>query len=375
MLAAAAACGSHPAQWGVRDGAVAPGAPGGATPDAALAADADTRVVPSNGDATGRLEPTGLTIGISGAFDTSTECTRSSRLGVCAAASQPGGADLCVCRADDVTIADLDVTGTRALVVLAWNQITVSGHLRLHADVDQDGPGARRQYDVAATRSSGGAGGSFATAGGAAGAAAPWGTASLEPLEGGMRGQDACNGTHGGGGGGAIQLTAGLRVRISGVISAGGAGGGGGAGGTGACAGGAGGGSGGGVLVEAPSVEVTGTIAANGGGGGGGGSTSLGRPGEGGRAGTTPAAGGRGDSGGGCPFYGYTNGGWGGDGATQTDPAQTGGPADSISGCIDGTVYLGAGGGGGGVGRIRINTRSGCGCTGTFSPTPTSGRL
>src|SRR5262245_22645184 len=100
LVGAAVGCGSKPEQGG---------APDAATPDAASTPDADTRVAPSNGGATGPLRPTSLTIGISGSFDTSNECTASSRFGTCATASQLGGADLCVCRADDVTMGDLDI--------------------------------------------------------------------------------------------------------------------------------------------------------------------------------------------------------------------------------------------------------------------------
>ena len=333
------------------------------------AADGRASIIPSNSGDVGRLEPTGLVVGAGGTFDTDVGCVPTAALGHCV----PSG-DLCVCRADVVTLGDLDVVGTRGLAVLAWASIDVTGDVRLVAGAGVDGPGARRTDMPAAMDRVGGAGGSYGTAG-AGNSAAVWGNAELVPLVGGRAGQDACGDRRGGGGGGAIQLTAGERITIGldGGISAGGGGGMGGSYGT--CAGGAGGGSGGAILVEAPRVELEGALVANGGGGGGGGGEESGGTGEGGGWSDAPARGGSDASGWGCALNGYTSGGWGGKGAAGDTAATTGGPMDTVSGCSGGPHLLGEGGDGGGLGRIRINTRTGCICTGFASPAPSRGMI
>jgi hypothetical protein len=116
--------------------------------------------------------------------------------------------------------------------------------------------------------------------------------------------------------------------------------------------------------------------AATGGGGGGGGRNRWGGGGAGDAAplGDLAADGGTGINAG-CTTHGYTNGGWGGDGAHGEEDGGAGGPTDWVSGCSGGTLYVGAGGGGGGGGRIRVNTASGCQCGGVFSPPPEIGEL
>ena len=207
------------------------------------------RVVPSNADDLGELVENGMVLGPpSGSFDTDDDCEASSVLGACEAiALADDRADVCVCRADEVHITDLTVTGSRALAIFAYRQVTVSGELVV------SGAGATERYEFAATSTSGGAGGSFGSAGGRS-SASTYGEDTIIPLVGGMRGQDSCNSRPGGFGGGALQITAGESVTVTGSIRAPGGGGGGGSS-SGFCLGGAGGGSGGALLVEAPTVE------------------------------------------------------------------------------------------------------------------------
>ncbi len=339
--------------------------------DAAISIDtAPPQVVPSNG---GPLQSTGLAIAPpNGAFSTTTDCVTPSVLGACEVVDQSDGSELCACRADRFTIGTLRVTGTRALVLLAFDEVIVGGTLDVGGDRTTNGPGASRDYATTATSLTGGAGGSYGTSGGGS-AAMAFGDPALVPLLGGMRGQDACNSTRGGGGGGALQITAGGAITVSGTILAGGGGGnGGGSGGT--CVGGPGGGSGGAILLEAPVVTVTGTVAASGGGGGGGGSNDFGSGGVAGNGARTGGLGGSGNDNHGCALQGYTVGGDGGRGGELANGGN-GASSDSVSGCLGGTILVGAGGGGGGGGRIRVNTSSGCQCAGTFTPAPSIGTV
>ena len=77
----------------------------------------------------------------------------------------------------------------------------------------RDGPGAAYYYGQSTNGEEGGAGGSFGTSGGNL-AVSTLGNAELLPLIGGMSGQDSCNGAHGGGGGGAVQISAGVSIDI-----------------------------------------------------------------------------------------------------------------------------------------------------------------
>jgi hypothetical protein len=286
-----------------------------------------------------------------------------------------------VCRADEFTINTLRVKGSRALVLLALKNVTITTLLDLSGGANVPGPGGISLYDSASPYD-GGVGGSFASVGGRTNghtAAATYGTASLVPLHGGMSGK--AGGNAGGGGGGALQITAGARIDVLGEINAGGAGGSGGSAAI-ASAGGGGGGSGGGVLLEAPTVIVSGVVVANGGGGGGGGGTSgAGTAGySGGTAGAPrdpllAAWGGTGHDGAGCPLYGYVMGGDGGEGAAGSIGAGLGEASDLDDTCIGSTSFVGGGGGGGGLGRIRINTTTGCQCGGRISPQPSFGTV
>lgn len=196
---------------------------------------------------------------------------------------------------------------------------------------------------------SGGGGGGFGTPGGKGGTATNRngtvpvfsggranGNETLEPLRGGSDGGGQGGG--GGGGGGALQLISKSRIVVAGTLAASG---GGGVGGNNSYGGG---GSGGAILLEAPVVEISGSVATNGGGGSG-----CGAPSNGG-FGATPAPGT-----GACQrpagfftFY-FGAGGSGGAGSiSATDGASMNMDAPSV-----------AGSGGGGVGRIRVNTASG----------------
>jgi hypothetical protein len=118
-----------------------------------------------------------------------------------------------------------------------------------------------------------------------------------------------------------------------------------------------GGGSGGGILVEAPVVEVTGTVVANGAGGNSG--CLFGTSGQDGRLDATPAQGGT------CG-----SGGSGGNGGAGSIAAGSGANVSLSSGAAL------AGHGGGGVGRIRINTAAGgFHRAGLFSPDPSTGAI
>jgi hypothetical protein len=135
-------------------------------------------------------------------------------------------------------------------------------------------------------------------------------------------------------------LVAGVAVTIAttGTVHAGGGGGGG--GGNNGC----GGGSGGALLIEAPNVQIDGTLAVN----GGGGNVYTGGPaGQDGQPGSMPALGGAATAGSGSADTTLN----GADGSWTTDSNSS------------------SGGGGGGAGRIRINTKDGSAVIhGTLSP-------
>jgi hypothetical protein len=339
----------------------------------------------SNADATGTLMPTGLTVSPpNGTFNTDSECLPTSALGSCSIVARTGLPEACVCRMDVLSIDVLEVTGSRALVLLAYESVRIQTSLDVSGDRDVQGPGAMPSFYTTVTGTVGGAGGSFATGGaGATGnpvtVSPTYGDVTLVPLYGGSKGQtggydDGSLAFGGGGGGGALQISAGKRIEVLGAIYAGGGGGRAGYG-SWASSGASGGGSGGAILLEAPSIMMTGTLNANGGGGGGGGGDGNGNtwtPGE--DANDDLASGGQGGDAGGCALYGSVYGGDGGNGATQQAMATVGGGSDYDSRCFN-THFVGGGGGGGGLGRIRINTVSGCQCNGTVSPSASFGML
>jgi hypothetical protein len=330
------------------------------------------QLVPSNDAVIGELQPTGLalTIGTT-TFDTDAQCTTTAALGTCAVVPRDGLAEICVCRADTLTIDTLHVHGSRALAILATDTVTIHTLVDVSASGATAGPGATRP-----PTGNDCAGGSFGSKGGANGyhqqSGDLYGTPELIPLEGGMLGHPTGNGAGiviaGGGGGGAVQISAGQRIDVTGAIVAGG---GGGMPNTLSWAAGAGGGSGGAILLESRTVSIVGSIAANGGGGGGAGGLSnagnldsVGTPGA--TSTGVPAAPGGFGGDGGC-----ANGAQGGDGSS----GDLAGVVGIATGADCGGVSPGTSGGGGGAGRIRINTTSGCACTGTLSPTPTFGEI
>ena len=271
----------------------------------------------------------------------------------------------CVIAGTTVTIplgATVTVTGTKPLVLLATQTLTIDGTLDVASKIvgDQVGAAANDAGCNAGTAPGalgGGAGGSFGAAGGnggnpnggTAGAAAP-----PSALRGGCRGQDGSEQVAdtrgiGGNGGGVVYLIAETAIAIgaTGVVNASGAGG---SNGVSDLAGGGGGGSGGLIGLDSPSVTNAGLVFANGGGGGeGSGNSNPGRAGS-DPVNASPASGGSGLSGNGG------DGGNGGAGATGI-----GGPGIQAS---DG------GGGGGGVGAIRV-FRGSAAIGGQASPPPT----
>ena len=335
-------------------------------------------VAPSNADVTGTIEPTGIAATpADGIFDTDANCSPTSVLGRCEEVVRPGLPEACVCRMDTLMIGALEIKGTRALVILAYDTVRIETTLDISGDHRDAGAGAMPDVYTTTVGTHGGAGGSFATQGGRASGnptsvAATYGDATLIPLHGGARGQSGW--LPGGGGGGALQIVAGSRIEVVGAIYAGG---GGGEPGSSVqhLAGGTGGGSGGAILLEAPIIVMTGRLDANGGGGGGGGGNGN-PPGSpwGEDANDDLPSGGHGYDGAGCALQGYTSGGDGGNGATQQTAAGIGQASDTVGGCLD-PHFVGGGGGGGGLGRIRINTVGGCQCSGTVSPSASFGAL
>jgi len=291
-------------------------------------------------------------------------------------AQQPTGPSLLVVQAKDIELINvLTVVGNRPLVLIATGQISIANGATLVAAADHVRPGPGGALPAmgqgaggngssnGAGQDSGGSGGSFGTLGGASGAgfagggaialsrlpSITYGGPQLGVLEGGSGGghpSPICNGTAwlGGGGGGAVQLTA-PTIMLAGTINAGG----GGAALVGSCNGnglsGGGGGSGGAIYLQTSSLAGSGTVAANGGGGGGTatGGGLAGLAGEDGRGDATAAEGGLGQ-------YGD-----GGDGAT-TGPGMRGEDGDN------------GGGGGGGGGRIYFDIPSAASVSVTSSP-------
>lgn len=307
--------------------------------------------------------------------------------------AQPGGgAALAVLHVRGLMVpaGTIRVSGTRALVVVASQDIVVEGVLDGRARRDAPGPGGAPPdmgagrgnpgAHVDTFRDSGGSGAGFTQQGGIGGGAtgcpptAPtisagttYGDATLTTLIAGSGGGTAfaasCGVRPAGAGGGAIQLSSATRVTITGGINVGGGGGGGGPSqGTGSCniAAGSGGGSGGAIFLQAPRVEVAGTIAANGGGGGSSGGDPDGngnQPGANGVAGQDGALGASSAAPG--PYVGIWSAAGGGGGG-RTLPAGGGATNDDCDG--------NGGGGGGSVGRVVIAVPP---TTGTISVTGT----
>jgi hypothetical protein len=271
--------------------------------------------------------------------------------------------------------------GANAVVIVSRGDVEIASTIEIAGRFNVPGPGARVTADgcIGGDANSNGnehpgaGGGGFLSAGANGGSAqdlapptggsaggAISGTVSLEPLRGGCRGGNFLDPSwlgSGGGGGGALQVTSRTKVTVAatGIIDAGG-------GGAAYSQSGPGGGSGGGVLLEAPVVQLDGTVCAN--GGGGGNYKSTGENGQVAYRGTSLAAKG-GD------FVGSGIG-LGGDGGTKDAP-----PGNGANAAVASAVSIG-GGGGGAVGRIRINTASGTGVKGgasLLSPVPSEAMM
>lgn len=270
---------------------------------------------------------------------------------------QVGAPAIFVLRAKSLRVDATTVIGTRALALVAHDQVDIVGRLSIRATGTLAAPGAqeppaacvgpsRDQYQAiggianqgaagAANNDQGGHGGGNLDYGGAA-------QTSYSPLAGGCRGGSIMDMTglttmsRGGGGGGAVQIVARSKIVLGaqGLVDVGAGGG----------QSSAGGGSGGTVVLEAPEVTIAGAgagVTANGGAGGGCG----GGMGADALANTTAAAGLM------CSFFfsgnGGTGGGLPGNGCTVTVDCAMGDPAPKY------------GGGGGSVGRMRVATKPG----------------
>ncbi len=255
----------------------------------------------------------------------------------------------------------ITVTGTVPLILVSLGDVTISGWIDGSsaglstgpgggAAVGSDAMGLGKGGGLPASDSAaiGGGGASYCGAGGLGGGqtshANMYGNADLRPLAGGSSGGGGAVGS--GAGGGAIQLVAaGTFTMESGSYVAAGGQGGPFGGTTDQNSGGAG--SGGAILVEAMSVSMDGTLAANGAGGGGAYSSPSGADAT---PNATPAPGAAGSTGNGA----------GGNGSAAGKAAGS----DGLSG-----TGKNGGGGGGGAGWIRISTPTGTATTGgTFSP-------
>lgn len=297
------------------------------------------------------------------------------------AAGAPELAVVAVSRLEVTNFGNIEVRGPRAAVFVVFGEAQIDGVIDVSANTAAAGPGAGAgalcgmgaSGGSGGVERGGGAGGALATSGGAggdggdestgAGRSIAWSDLDLEPLRGGCPGGNG--GTNsassvglGGGGGGALQISASVQVRVG----AGGAlyaGGGAGSGASVRRGGGGGGGSGGGILLDAPTVILTGTIRANGAGGGAGGAdrnvAGSARPGETGR---DDAPDGGSDT--------ERQGGQGGDGSGFFRPDGE----DADDGAESGQG-AGGGGGGGGAGIVRVRRGMGV-CGGQILP-PASG--
>jgi len=261
----------------------------------------------------------------------------------------------CFVVATDITVDTTLVYGTRPLVLVATNSITINTLLDASSSNTKGiGPAANYSNCVLASAPgtmAAGAGGSFMSKGGDGGAhSSPAGSGGLAAaadasIPAFLRG--GCPGEVGGGvdafyqppgpGGGAIYLVSGgtITIQPGAVLDASGGGG----KEPGQQLGGAGGGTGGMIVLDAPTIIATSSfVLANGGGGSEGGSNgSSGTPGANPTrtAPMTPAPGGSG-----------TQGGDGGNGFASGSPATAGAAANNNSG---------GGGGGGGAGYIRVS--------------------
>jgi len=258
--------------------------------------------------------------------------------------SQSSGPGLAVVAFRNLNInsgSSLRIQGSRPAVLVVFGNATIAGTIDASAsgttayaggnyDCDANAP-EPVDADSGDDETSGGGGGGFGTAGGYGGkgddtakvaGGSTRGTASLVPLLGGCPGGigGLCGSAGSGAGGGAIQLSVGGTLTLSGTVRANG---GDGPNRCGGYLGGGGGGSGGAIKIDAVDLVTSSpTIQANGGDGG--------------------------DS---RSSYGTTNGGSG-----STNSSAAGGDGEP-TGEI-GADLFGGGGGGGGYGRIVLCNRT-----------------
>ncbi len=269
------------------------------------------------------------------------------------------------------TASALRGVGALPLGIASHQTLSIEGVI----DVGRGGAGARNECGDSSGSdgenqiggAGGGGGGGFQGSGGSGGEGNADGTTGVAGAGGDALGQPlsprgGCPGGEGGRGedpegapgvaGGAVYLTSGVQIVISGGVQAGGGGGQGGRE-TGlgpADSGGGGGGSGGYIMLEAPTVTISGAVAANGGGGGeGSGDGDQGNDGGAGTLNAIPAAGG----GGGSP--------------TGAQGAAGSAGADLVGPSVTESENGGGGGGGGGAGFIIVDTAN-ASLSGIISP-------
>ncbi len=288
---------------------------------------------------------------------------------------------ICAFAAHNFTIADVTVTGSSALALVAANDLAINGIIDASANGGSAGPGAKPPGTVcdggsvtevrcavgtapAVPCSTGAGGGGNAIAGGSGGTDSlvpesdtfGSGTGSggapmtgFSPLVGGCSGGNSTSSAGtltiaaGGGGGGAVQLVSGATLELVGIVHVGGGGG----SSTSPDATGGGGGAGGDLVIEAPTLMLgtAGGFAANGGAGGGCGV-----------AGTDATPDGNASSGGddgACSGSDYSLAG----GAGGTGALAPGDGGEDVR--VPPTTTDRFGGGGGSVGRVRVATRDG----------------
>ncbi|HEX3762232.1 MAG TPA: hypothetical protein VHW23_26205 [Kofleriaceae bacterium] len=269
-------------------------------------------------------------------------------------------ADACVIASQTIAVPannTVSVTGTRRLILLADETLTIAGTLDVASHrKGMTGPAADTgpcptnfTNPTTATQGGGSWGGTLAQPGNSGGSTPDGGIGGIQgsavlvtAFGGGCPGGNGAGnsantgGGSGGHGGGAALLLAGQIAAVSGTVNASGAGGNGGK----ARGGGGGGGTGGMIVVEAPMVRITGKCFANGGGGGQGGNAGDGDGGDESNAPDNAADGGK----------AFTPGGTGGAGGVGTTGCLPG--SDGGRGLFGDTG--GGGAGGGAVGVIKI---------------------
>lgn len=323
-----------------------------------------------------------FTWGTAGTFDTGTGNTGclATQPASWAAAGQP---DACFVVATAVAIsANMAVSGTRPLVLLGTETVTITAEIDVASHAGKAGPGAPAQSGCPAftitpadndNGGGGGAGASFMSQGGPGGdgnagnspngaAGAPLANPPLR-LRAGCSGQDGGTGHGsagqgiGGVGGGALYVVAGTSITLlaGSIINASGQGG------TraGRQGGGGGGGSGGMIVLHAPAITSSGSIVLANGGGGSSGGDDTGATNGGGEAGEDQDA----DDPSSAPEggAGTDNAGNGGDGYYEAN--------STVNEAKNGTPGMGNRGGGAG-GGAKGYIQSNIALTGVTSPSP-----